>query len=218
VSGTTVVLADDHAVVRQGLRALLKAEPGFEVIGETDDGLEALSVVERLRPAVLILDVMMPGLNGLDVARQIARRFPATRVVVLSMYGDQAHILEALRNGAAAYVLKGSDATEIVRAIREVSAGRRYLSPSLSEHALADYVEKAKVAPVDSYETLTTREREVLHLAAEGYTNVQIGERLSVSPRTVEVHRAHLMHKLGLSNQTDLVRYALRRGILPLEE
>jgi DNA-binding NarL/FixJ family response regulator len=218
VSGTTVVLADDHAVVRQGLRALLKAEPGFEVIGETDDGLEALSVVERLRPAVLILDVMMPGLNGLDVARQIARRFPATRVVVLSMYGDQAHILEALRNGAAAYVFKGSDATEIVRAIREVSAGRRYLSPSLSEHALADYVEKAKVAPVDSYETLTTREREVLHLAAEGYTNVQIGERLSVSPRTVEVHRAHLMHKLGLSNQTDLVRYALRRGILPLEE
>lgn len=217
MSVTTIVLADDHHVVRQGLRALLVAEPGLQVIGEAGDGLEALAVVERLKPQVLVLDLMLPGLHGLEVARQVARRLPQIRVIILSMYANEAYVLEALRHGAAGYVLKGATATDLVRAVHEVVAGRRYLSPPLSEHAITAYIEKAEASPPDRYKLLTTREREVLQLAAEGYTNAQIGDRLSISTRTVETHRANMMQKLGLRSQTDLVRYALQHGILPLE-
>jgi len=214
---TTIVLADDHQVVRNGLRVLLEAEPDFSVVGEAGDGLEAVRLVERLQPDVLVLDLMMPGLNGLEVARQVSQRSPQTRVVILSMYDNEAYVLEALRAGAAAYVLKESTSAELVRAIREAVAGRRYLSPPLSERAIEIYIQKAESAALDPYETLTAREREVLHLVAEGHTNAEIAARLFVSPRTVETHRANLMRKLGLHTQTDLIRYALRRGILPME-
>jgi len=214
---TTIVLADDHHVVRQGLRSLLEAEPDFSVVGETGDGLEAAQQVERLQPDALVLDLMMPGLNGLEVTRQVSRRSPRTCVVILSMYANEAYVLEALRAGAAAYVLKESTSAELVRAIREAVAGRRYLSPPLSERAIESYMQKAESAELDPYETLTAREREVLHLVAEGHTNAEIAGRLFISRRTVETHRTNLMRKLGLRTQTDLIRYALRRGILPME-
>ncbi len=217
MSRTTLVLADDHAVVRDGLRALLEAEPDLAIIGEVADGLEVGALVERLNPHVLILDLMLPGLSGLEVTRQVHQRFPHIRIIILSMYANEAYVLEALRNGAAAYVLKEARAADLVQAVREVTAGRRYLSPPLSENAMEAYVQKAKAAPLDSYETLTTREREILHLAAEGNSNPEIAARLGISPRTAETHRANVMRKLGLQNQTDLVRYALRKGILPPE-
>jgi len=213
---TTIVLADDHQIVRQGLQVLLKAEPDLSVIGETGDGLEAVALVERLKPDVLIIDLMLPGLNGLEVTRQVNQRWPQTRVVILSMHVNEAYVLEALRNGAAAYVLKESSITDLVQAVREAAAGRHYLSPPLSEPAIEAYLQKA-TASLDSYETLTTREREVLQLAAEGYSSSDIAARLSISPRTAEAHRANLMRKLGLRTQSDLIRYALQRGILPLE-
>ena len=214
---TTIVLADDHHIVRQGLRVLLEGQPDFQLVGEAGDGLEAVQLTERLKPDVLIIDLMMPSLNGLEATRQVSQRSPHTRVVILSMHANEAYVLEALRNGAAGYVLKDSSAADLVQAVREVVTGRRYLSSPLSERAIAAYVQKASDVALDPYEMLTNREREVLHLAAEGYTNAEIADQLSISPRTAETHRANLMHKLGLRTHTDLIRYALRRGILPME-
>ena len=214
---TTIVLADDHHVVRHGLRSLLEAEPDFSVVGEAGDGLEAAQLVERLQPDVLVLDMMMPGLNGLEVTRQVGQRSRRTHVVILSMHANEAHVLEALRAGAAAYVLKESTYAELVHAVREAVAGRRYLSPPLSERAIEAYMKKAESDALDPYEMLTAREREVLHLVVEGHTSAEIADRLFVSRRTVETHRANLMRKLGLRTHTDLIRYALQRGILPME-
>lgn len=210
----TIVLADDHQVVREGLRLVLEAQPDFSVVGEAADGLQAAELVGRLKPDVLVADLVMPGLGGLDVAREAKRRSPKTRVVVLSMHSSDSFVLEALKNGASAYVLKDSSAAELVQAIRTALAGRRYLSPPLSQKAIDDYVTRAEGSAVDLYETLTTREREVLHLAAEGLGNPAVGERLGISPRTAETHRAHVMDKLGLRNAAALVVYALHRGLL----
>jgi two-component system response regulator NreC len=215
---TSIVLADDHHVVRQGLRALLQAESDFRIVGEAADGLTTLRMAEEVQPDVLVLDLMMPGLSGLEVTRQLTERSVATRVIILSMYANEAYVLEALRHGAVGYVLKRSTADELVRAVREVLAGRRYLSPPLSERAIQTYLDKAREAPPDAYEMLTARERQVLHLVAEGHTSAEIASRLSISPRTVEMHRANLMRKLELRSQADLIRFALQRGILPLED
>jgi DNA-binding NarL/FixJ family response regulator len=212
---TTLVLVDDHHIVRRGLRILLEAEPDLNVIGEESDGLRAVALVERVKPDVLVLDLMMPGLNGLEVARQVTKRSPQTRVVVLSMYANEPYVLQALRNGASAYVVKDASPNELPKAIREAAAGRRYLSPPLTDRAIEAYLTRAGAASLDLYETLTTREREVLHLAAQGLSNAQIASRLSISPRTAETHRANLMHKLDLHNQSDLIQYAVRRGIVP---
>jgi len=211
------VLADDHHILRQGLRALLEAEQEFAVIGEEADGLKVVDLVDRLRPDVLMLDVMMPGLNGLEITRQIVQRGFKTRVVILSMHANETYVREALRNGATGYVLKDANPAEMLQAVRTASAGRRYLSGSLSERAIEAYAKQAQDVPADPYETLTTREREVLQLAAESSSISEIAARLGISPRTVESHREHLMRKLGLQSQTDLIRYALRRGILPLD-
>jgi DNA-binding NarL/FixJ family response regulator len=215
---TTIILADDHRIVRQGLRALLETEPDFQLVGETGDGLEAIQLAERLQPDVAVLDLMMPGINGLEATRQISDNCPQTHVIILSMHANEAYVLESLRNGAAGYVLKDSSADDLVRAVREVVAGRRYLSPPLSERAIEVYVQKAQEAALDPYEKLTNREREVLHLAAEGHSSAEVAKRLSISPRTVETHRANMMRKLDLHSQTDLIRYALRRGIIPMED
>lgn len=211
---TSFVLADDHAIVRRGVRALLEAAGDLHCVGENGDGLETVKMVEKVRPDVLVLDIMMPGLNGLDVAREVSRVAPRTRVVFLSMYATEAYVLEALKNGAAGYVLKQCDAAELAHAIREVAAGRRYLSPPISQRAIDAYFQATASGTLDLYDTLTSREREVLHLAAEGHTNVEIGERLFISTRTAETHRANLMRKLGLHNHTELVLYAVRRGVL----
>ena len=215
---TTIVLADDHHVVRQSFRLLLEAEPDFHVLGEAASGLEAIELVERLRPDVVIVDVMMPELNGIEVARRTKKQFPKTVIVVLSMHENEAYVVEALRAGVSAYVLKKSTARELVYAIRQGIAGHLFLSPPLSEHAIEAYLEKAQGSDLDPYETLTSREREVLHLAAEGFNNTAIAARLSISPRTVEMHHGNLMRKLRLRNQAELIRFALQRGIIPLED
>jgi len=210
-----ILVADDHAVVRVGLQALFDAEPDFELIGQAADGREVLPLVERLRPDILVLDLVLPGMHGLEVARQVARSCPQTKVIILSMHANEAYVLDALRNQAAGYVLKGSNAAELVHAIREVLAGRLYLSPPLSLESVKEYSERATAGGSDAYEMLTAREREVLQLTAEGLTSAQIGARLFISPRTVETHRANLMRKLGLRNHADVIRYALLRGLLP---
>lgn len=215
---TTIVLADDHQVVRQGLKALLEAEADFKVVGEAGDGLQTVLRVELTSPRVLVLDLMMPGLNGLDVIPQVKKCSPHTQVVILSMYSNEAYVLEALGSGASAYVLKDSSSGELVHAVREAAAGRRYLSPPLSDRAIEIYQQKAKAATLDRYETLTAREREVLHLVAEGHTSAEIAGRLGISGRTAETHRSHLMHKLDLHTQTELIRFALKRGIVSIDD
>ena len=212
-----IVLAEDHHVVRQGLRALLDAEPGFTVVGEAANGLEVADLAERVRPDVLVVDFVMPGLTAPDIVRRVSRVSPRTRALVLSMHANPAYVVEAMQSGAAGYVLKGSSAAELVRAIRAVAEGSRHLSPPLSEEMVEAYAQRAVPTGLDLYRTLTQREREVLHLAAEGQTSAQIGARLNISPRTVEVHRANLLRKLRLRGQSDLVRYAVGRGILSID-
>jgi DNA-binding NarL/FixJ family response regulator len=214
----SILLADDHPVVRSGMRALLEGEPDCVVVGETGDGLQMLRMAERLQPDVVVLDLIMPGLNGLDALPALVQRCPRTHVVVLSMHAEESFVQQALKHGATAYALKGCEPALLLEAIREAGAGRRYLSPPLSERAVEAYVEKARTAPLDPHETLTPREREVLQLTAEGHTSAETARRLSISARTVEMHRGNLMHKLGLRTQADLIRHALRRGILPPEQ
>jgi two-component system response regulator NreC len=215
---TTIVLADDHHVVRQSFRLLLEAEPDFHVLGEAASGLETIQLALRLRPDVLLVDLMMPELNGVEVARRIKKQLPNTVIVILSMHENEAYVVEALRAGVSAYVLKKSTAQELVYAIQQGLAGHLFLSPPLNEHAIQVYLEKTQGTSLDPYETLTAREREVLHLAAEGLNNAAIAARLSISPRTVEMHHGNLMRKLRLRNQADLIRFAIQRGILPLED
>ena len=211
----TLVLADDHHVVRRGLRGLLESALRCSVVGEASDGREAVALVERLRPDVLVVDMVMPGPPGTEVIRQAHTLAPGTRIVVLSMLADESHVREALRAGATAYVLKEALPDEFLRAVREAAAGRRYLSPPLSERAIEAYISQLGAPSLDLHDTLNPREREVLRLTAEGHTAAQIAELLSLSARTIETYRASMMRKLGLRGQTDLLRYALGRGIIP---
>ncbi len=213
----SIALADDHNIVRQGLRALLKDIPDFEVVDEADDVDKAVELVKNKKPSVLVLDLMMKGLNSLGSIRQMCNYSPETSIIVLSMYDNESYIIEALRAGAKSYLLKGSTGEELIRAIREVAAGRRYLASPISERAIATFLQNADTNDFDLYKTLTTREREVLYMVAQGYTNVEIAEQLYVSPRTVEVHRSNMMRKLRLKNHTQLVQYALERKILTSE-
>jgi DNA-binding NarL/FixJ family response regulator len=213
----TVLLADDHPIVRQGIRHLLEAEPDIKVLEEATDGLETVQLVEKLKPTVLIVDMMMPGLNGLEVLRQVKKRSPGTISIVLSMQSADAYVIEALKSGASGYILKDSGPSELVNAVRQVIQGQRFLSPKLSERLINAFIQTSDNTVLDAYETLTDREREVLQLVAEGQTTPEIARRLAISPRTAELHRARMMSKLGLRNQTDLIRYALKRGILPLD-
>jgi DNA-binding NarL/FixJ family response regulator len=210
----SIVLADDHPVVRQGLRTSLEAESDFAIKGEAGDGLETVRLVERLQPDVLVLDLLMPGLSGLDVLPIVRQRSPRTRVVVFSMYANEDFVLQALRNGASAYVLKGCDPAQVAEAVRLAAAGRRYFSPAISERAFDAYHEKAESSPPDPHDLLTPRERQALQLAAEGHSSAEIASRLSISPRTAEMHRGNAMRKLGLKTQADLIRYAIRRGMI----
>lgn len=214
----SILLADDHAILRQGLRALLAQERDMQIVGETGDGLEVLELVERLGPDVVVLDLEMRGFKGLEITRQIRQHHKRTQVVILSMHSKEAYVLEALKNGASGYVLKGSEARELIQAIRQATRGLRYLSPPLTERAIEAYMQKAQDQSLDPYETLTDRERQILHLVVEGESNRAIAKRLVISARTVETHRAKMMRKLGLNNQADLIRFALRRGIIPMED
>src|SRR5258706_8209671 len=211
----TVFLVDDHAVVRSGLRVLLESDDEFQVIGETGDGLEALRLLDKLNPQVMLLDLMIPSLGGIEVTRQAVRISHQTRILIFSMHDNEAYVLEAFKAGATGYALKTAKASDILDAVRTVAAGRRYLSQSLTESAIKAHIQNDQTTPKQiSYDTLTTREREVLQLGAEGYTAAKIGARLFISQRTVEIHRANLMRKLSLRNQADLLRYALKKGLI----
>jgi two-component system response regulator NreC len=211
----TIVIAEDHHIVRHGLKLTLEAEHGMKILGEASDGLRAMELVEQLHPDILLTDLMLPQLHGLELTRRVKKQLPNTRVVILSMHADQPYVVEALRNGAAAFVLKDSTATDLVLAVREAMKGRRYLSPALAERAIAALEQLEPNPQLDIYDTLTQRERLVLQLAAEGKSAAEIGKRLFISQRTAETHRSNLMRKLGLRSQTDLVRFAIRKGIVP---
>lgn len=211
----TVALADDHHIVRQGLRLVLERSIEFKLAGEAGDGLEAVDLVEKEAPNVLVIDLMIPRLHGLEVIKQVSKKHPDTKTLVLSMYSDEPFVMEALRNGASGYLLKDCDGDEFLKAIRTVAAGKRYLTDVLAERALSGYIEHPGKSSLDVYDTLTNRERTVLQLAAEGLSSSKIAAKLFISPRTAETHRANLMRKLSLSSQTDLVRFAIRKGIIP---
>jgi len=210
---TTAIIADDHEIVRRGLRIILETDHACQVLGEASDGLMAVQLVEKWKPAVLILDLNMPRLHGLEVLRQTRDASPNTRVIVLSMHNDEAYVIEALRGGAMAYILKGSESQEIAQALKEVLGGRRFLSAPLSEWAINALVAKP-ADTTDPLQAITPRERMVLQLAAEGASNGEIAEKLFISPRTAETHRTNLLRKLGLHTQTDLVRFAIRKGLI----
>ncbi|MCW5556535.1 MAG: response regulator transcription factor [Verrucomicrobiae bacterium] len=210
----TVVLAEDHHIVRQGLKALLSGAKDFRLLGEAGDGLEAVALVARFKPNVLVLDLMIPRLHGLEVVRRVHEETPATHVIVLSAHADEHYVVEALRSGALGYVLKDCTTSNLVEAIQTVAAGKRYLSTVLAERAMEAFFQNPGQPGLDRYETLTDRERLILQLAAEGSSNPEIARKLFISPRTAESHRANLMRKLGLRSQTDLVRYAIRKQII----
>lgn len=210
----TILLAEDHHIVRQGLKSMLSAEKGFRLLGEAGDGLTAMELVAKHTPDVLVLDLMIPRLHGLEVVRRVRKEHPSTRILVLSMNSEDPYVVEALRSGATGYVLKDCATSNLPEAIRSVAAGKRYLSPALAERAIDALFQNRGEAGLDPYDTLTERERVVLQMAAEGMGNPEVAEKLFISPRTAESHRANLMRKLGLRSQTDLVRYAIRKNII----
>jgi len=213
----SIILVDDHPMIRHGLRNLLSNISDFQVIGEASDGLRALQEVDLRKPDILVVDLMMPNLNGLEVLSQVKKLSPATRSIVFSMQSADVYVLEALQAGAMGYLLKDMGASEIVAAIEAVVQGNRYVSQRISR-LLDVKTTSSQSSPPDMYNTLTAREREIMQMTAEGKSSTEIGETLVISPRTVEVHRGRLMKKLGLRNQAELIRYAMRRGILHADE
>jgi two-component system response regulator NreC len=214
-----VLIADDHAILRQALRLLLEARDEVEVVAEATNGREAIELAERLRPDVVLMDMAMPALNGIEATRQIRKRVSRTRVLMLTAYVEDDQILEALRAGASGYIVKRSDVSELLLAVHAIYRGNSYFSSSISEDMTAqDYLWKAKnQASRGSYDLLTGREREVLQLIAEGHSNQTIANELYISVKTVEAHKAHIMSKLNAKNRTDLIRYAIRKGIVNLD-
>lgn len=214
----SIVIADDHSILRQGLKALLDAEKDLKVIGEAANGVQALEICEKLHPNILILDISMPGLGGLEVTKQLKEHSPQTRILILSMHADETYVMESLRNGADGYILKDETASVLINAVRDVFAGKRYLSPSLSQKMIEAIIDRADSVSKDSLDELTKREKQVLTLAAQGNTNAQIAHILNVAQRTAETHRANLMRKLQLRNQSELIRYALKRKLVSIED
>ena len=210
-----VLLADDHTILRAGLKMMLNAQPDIEVVGEASDGRQAISEAQRLLPDVILMDITMPECNGIEATKQVKRHLPDVRVLVLTMHENEEYLFQMLRAGAAGYMLKEAADTELISAIRVVSSGRFYLSPSAQSMMVSDYLQRVRTGDEkDSYSALTEREREILKLVAEGFTNNQIGEQLFISPKTVDTHRTHIMDKLNLHSRAELVKYAMRRGLL----
>ena len=215
MSKIRVLVADDHGIVRKGLRFLLDRQEGMEVVGEASDGREAVRLNEELLPNVVIMDVAMPQLNGIDAAALIIKGNPSTNVIMLSMYADESYLVRALSVGAKGYLLKESAEADIVRAVQVVSQGRPFFSPQIAQSLLEDYMRALQQRELqDSYDLLTEREREVLQLLAEGKSNKEVATILDLSTYTVETHRTNLMHKLNLHNTAEIVLYAVRKKII----
>ena len=210
-----ILLADDHIVMRSGLRALLERQPNLEVVGETENGRETVALAASLRPDVVVMDVGMPVLNGIEATQTIVTQCPATAVVILSMHADESYVMRALKAGARGYLLKDSAAADLVGAIQAISQGKSFFSPKVSRILAEDYVRVLKQkGAVDTYDLLTGREREILQLLAEGKANKEVATVLNISPYTVETHRSHILQKLNLHNSAELVLYAVRKGII----
>lgn len=209
-----LILADDHALVRAGLSALLSELPGVEVVGEAGDGREVLRLVRERKPDIALIDISMPGLNGLDVAARIAHDRPDTRVIIVSMHGDDETVRRALKAGAAGYMLKNSDRAELEMALKAVARGDTWLSPALTKRVVAALTQEPEKPAVGPFEALTPRQREVLQLVAEGHSNKEIAQRLNVALKTVETHRTELMERLGIHGVAGLVRYAIQVGLV----
>jgi two-component system response regulator NreC len=210
-----ILLADDHIVMRTGLRALLERQPNLEVVGESENGRETVALAASLRPDVVVMDVGMPVLNGIEATQTIVTQCPATAVVILSMHADESYVMRALKAGARGYLLKDSAAADLIGAIQAISQGKSFFSPKVSRILAEDYVRVLKQkGAVDTYDLLTSREREILQLLAEGKTNKEVATALNISPYTVETHRSHILQKLNLHNSAELVLYAVRKGII----
>ena len=210
-----VLLADDHGIVRRGLRSLLESEPGIEVVGEAADGLEALRLCTEHQPDILILDVAMPRLNGIEVAARAQKFDRPPRMIMLSMHSDDSYVLRALAAGAAAYLLKDATDEDLLPAVRAIAAGKPYFSPAVTALLVEDYIRQLQARGLtDSYHLLTDREKQVLQLLAEGRSNKEVAALLDVGLSTVETHRGNLMQKLGLHNTAEIVLYAVRKGLI----
>lgn len=213
-----VILAEDHTIVRKGLRSLLEGEEDIEVIGEAGDGKEAITLVEQKKPDIVVMDIGMPQLNGLEATRRIKKKFPETKVLILTMHTNEEYVFEILQAGASGYVVKKAAPTELVSALRAVKQGESFLSPSISKKVIDEYLQRSGEAKRrGAFELLTDREREVLQLIAEGNSTRGIAGRLFISTKTVETHRSNLMEKLDLHGTADLTRYAIRMGIVDPE-
>jgi two-component system response regulator NreC len=215
VSRIRILLGDDHTVVRQGLRRILEAQAGWEVVAEASDGRDAVACAIELEPDVIVVDIGMPLLNGIEATRQIVRRLPHVGVLVLSMHSDEAFITRALQAGARGYLLKDAADTDLIRAVAAVAAGKSFFSPAAAKVMLDDYLRHlAKKGIVDRYEALSEREREIFQLVAEGHSNKEVADLLSISVATVETHRSHILQKLDIHSTAELVLFAVRRGVI----
>ena len=210
-----ILLADDHTVVRKGLRLLLESQPGFEVVADAADGRGAVALAEQHTPDVVVMDVAMPVLNGIEAARQITARLPHTAVVFLSMHSDESYVLRALKSGGRGYLLKDSAEADLINAVRAVTEGKSFFSPAISKMMMEDHMRELRERQIeDSYELLTTREREVLQLLAEGKSNKEVAAVLNLSLYTVETHRGNILQKLDLHSGAELILYAIRKGVI----
>ena len=210
-----IVLADDHTVVRKGLRLLLESVPQFQVVSDAADGRQAVALAEEQRPDVVVMDIAMPILNGLEAARQISAKLPQTAIVFLSMHSDEAYVSKALKAGARAYLLKDSAENDLINAVEAVSEGKSFFSPAVSKVLAEDYMRQMREHGVDdSFDLLTTREREILQLFAEGKSNKEVANLLNLSLYTVETHRGNIFQKLNLHSTADLILYAVRKGVI----
>jgi two-component system response regulator NreC len=213
-----VLVVDDHTILRQGIKALLDNQEGIEVIGEAKDGREALSIIEETLPDVILMDIAMPGLNGLEATRRIKKKFPRMKVLVLTMYTNEEYIFQILNAGANGYLVKETAFQDLISAIKAVYKNEAFMSPSISKKVINSYIKKAQDDEAKTCEVLTTREREILQLIAEGNSSKKIAELLFISPKTVETHRTHIMDKLNIHNRTGLIKYAIRKGMVDVEK